>query len=166
MTTSSFRDRLELAVKHAGGVAALSKKAGIAEASIRNYLRGDTEPKGEMIAKLAAGAGVSSAWLFAGKPPMLEVPPPDQYRAEQARPGYAYIPVYNVAAGAANNGRAVHEERVVDVLAFKEDWIRQEVRARPSDLRLIYVEGDSMEPDLRAGDIVMLDHTDTMAKRE
>jgi phage repressor protein C with HTH and peptisase S24 domain len=55
---------------------------------------------------------------------------------------------------------------MVDVLAFKEDWIRQELRARPDQLRLIFVEGDSMEPDLRAGDIVLIDHTDVTARRE
>lgn len=38
--------------------------------------------------------------------------------------------------------------------------------ARPADLSLIYVEGDSMELDLHAGDIVLLDHTDTRASRE
>lgn len=166
MAISSFRERLDEAVKHADGVAALAKKAGVAEASIRNYLRGDTEPKGEMISKLAVAAGVRAEWLFAGQPPMLEPAEVEAYHAEQPRPGYAYIPVYNVAAGAAPTGRKACNERVVDVLAFKEDWIRQEVRARPDDLRLIYVEGDSMEPDLRAGDIVMLDHTDTNARRE
>jgi phage repressor protein C with HTH and peptisase S24 domain len=55
---------------------------------------------------------------------------------------------------------------VENVLAFKEDWIRRELRASPDDLRLIYVQGDSMEPDLRAGDIILIDHTDTHARRE
>lgn len=85
---------------------------------------------------------------------------------ESPAPSYAYIPIYNVAAGAAPNGRTASNERVIGELAFKEDWIRQEVRARPEDLRLIHVDGDSMEPDLRAGDIVLLDTTDTLAKRE
>ncbi len=166
MTEKPFRSRLQQAVDHIGSVAELARQSGVGERSIRNYLNGETEPKGEVISKLASGAGVRVEWLFAGKPPMLEPEQLEAYRAEQPRPGYAYIPVYNVAAGAAPNGRKVASERVVDVLAFREDWIRQEVRARPDDLRLIYVEGDSMEPDLRAGDIVMLDHTDTNARRE
>lgn len=166
MQENSFIWRLTAAIEHAGGDHELARKAGISAKSLWNYKNGKTEPKGEMIAKIAAAAGVRPEWLFAGKPPMIDEPPASALKAEQPRPGYAYIPLYNVAAGASNNGRTVHEERAVDVLAFKEDWIRQEVRARPSDLRLIYVEGDSMEPDLRAGDIVMLDHTDTLAKRE
>lgn len=86
-------------------------------------------------------------------------------RAEEPRAGYVYLPLYEVRAS-AGGGALVEGERVVDALAFKEAWIRQELRASPADLRLIYVEGDSMEPDLRPGDIILIDHTDTMARRE
>jgi len=86
-------------------------------------------------------------------------------RLESPRAGYVYIPLYDVNA-AAGKGALVERESVSDVLAFKRDWIRQELHAQPADLSLIYVEGDSMEPDLRAGDIVLLDHTDTRARRE
>lgn len=89
----------------------------------------------------------------------------DSLRAEQPRPGYTYIPLLDVAAQ-AGAGRVVETESVIDVLAFKEDWIRQELRKSPDDLRLIYVDGDSMEPDLRSGDIVLVDHTDHSARRD
>lgn len=88
-----------------------------------------------------------------------------QHHVAQDRVGYAYIPLYDVKA-AAGRGRVVDGEQIIDALAFKEDWIRQELRTSPADLRLIYVEGDSMEPDLRAGDIILIDHTDTSARRE
>ena len=87
------------------------------------------------------------------------------HRTMTPRAGYVYLPLYDVHAS-AGNGHAMDAEAVTDVLAFKEDWIRRELRASPSDLNLIYVQGDSMEPDLRAGDIVLLDHTDTRASRE
>ena len=78
---------------------------------------------------------------------------------------YAQIPLYDVRA-AAGKGELVPTESPIDVLAFKKNWIRQELHVRPEDLRLIFVEGDSMEPDLRAGDIILVDHTDTSARRE
>lgn len=40
---------------------------------------------------------------------------------------------------------------------FKEDWIRFELGAKPADLCLIRVSGDSMEPTLRAGDVILVD---------
>ena len=78
---------------------------------------------------------------------------------------FVQIPLYDIRA-AAGKGELVPTENPIDALAFKRDWIRQEVHANPNDLRLIYVEGDSMEPDLRAGDIILVDHTDTHARRE
>lgn len=90
---------------------------------------------------------------------------PGGLRVEEPRAGYAYIPLLDVRA-AAGNGALVDGENEIDVLAFKKDWIRRELHVSSDNLRLIYVEGDSMEPDLRAGDIVLLDHTDTSARRE
>ena len=90
---------------------------------------------------------------------------PPSLVAQEPRSGYAYIPLLDVRA-AAGNGALVDGENEIDVLAFKKDWIRRELHVSSDNLRLIYVEGDSMEPDLRAGDIVLLDHTDTSARRE
>jgi phage repressor protein C with HTH and peptisase S24 domain len=85
---------------------------------------------------------------------------------EEPRIGYTYIPLLDVSAQAGGGRLVGHSEPVVDVLAFKEDWIRQELRKSPEDLRLIFVDGDSMEPELRSGDIVLVDSTDTNARRE
>jgi phage repressor protein C with HTH and peptisase S24 domain len=87
-------------------------------------------------------------------------------KALQDRAGYAYIPLYDITAGAGKSVTIADGETPVEALAFKHDWIRQTLHVAPDDLRLIYVEGDSMEPDLRAGDIILLDHTDQTARRE
>ncbi len=36
-------------------------------------------------------------------------------------------------------------------------WIRDRLKARPADLRMLHVEGDSMLPTLSDGDIVLVD---------
>lgn len=91
---------------------------------------------------------------------------PIQHMAREPGAGYAYIPLYDVRARGGASGSIVDGESVVDVLAFKEEWIRQELHVAPGDLRLIFVEGDSMVPDLHPGDIILIDHTDTAARRE
>lgn len=68
---------------------------------------------------------------------------------------FAYIPLYDIQA-AAGGGAEVETEEVKDFLAFKQDWIRGVLRVNPKDLRLIYVDGDSMEPTLHHGDIILL----------
>lgn len=91
---------------------------------------------------------------------------PIRLGAGEPQSGYAYIPLYDVRARGGATGSIIDGESVVDVLAFKEEWIRHELHAAPGDLRLIFVEGDSMVPDLHPGDIILIDHTDTAARRE
>jgi phage repressor protein C with HTH and peptisase S24 domain len=83
----------------------------------------------------------------------------------QPRAGYSYVPLLDVRA-AAGKGAVVEADGLIDVLGFREDWIRHELHTAPDKLRLIYVEGDSMEPDLHAGDIVLIDHTDRTARSD
>lgn len=40
---------------------------------------------------------------------------------------------------------------------FREKWIIQELGAKPENLSMIRVSGDSMEPTLRAGDLTIVD---------
>ena len=94
-----------------------------------------------------------------------------EYAAESAveestAPGYVAIPLYNNIRAAAGHGAIVEHERPDDALMFKEDWIRYELGASPSDLCLIRVSGDSMEPTLRAGDIILIDHRASRPDRE
>lgn len=153
----------------------MAKAAGLPLETYKKYEGDKRMPGSEALVKLARAGNASAEWLATGEGPMdigeqlkahsAKLAAELKQRAEQPTAGYVYIPLYDVRA-AAGSGSLVEDEHVVDVLAFKEDWIRQELRAAPNDLRLIFVEGDSMEPDLRAGDIVLIDTTDTTARRE
>lgn len=74
----------------------------------------------------------------------------------EIRDEYAYIPLYNVEAS-AGHGSYVETEEVASRLAFRRDWINNEIHANPSNLHLIYVRGDSMQPALESGQVVMVD---------
>jgi len=149
--------------------------AGVPPDTYKKYEGDRRKPGGDALVKLARAADVATDWLSTGEGEAdIEkrlLAHSDRLReqlknrAHQPQAGYVYIPLYDVRAG-AGRGKTVETEYVVDALAFKEDWIRQELRASPADLRLINVSGDSMEPDLRAGDIILIDHTDTRATRE
>jgi len=163
--------------------AAFAELLGVSEVTVGRYERGERLPDAEFLSAIARAADISTHWLLYGAEPrkFSEALHPDMrregfwktytkglaadHRAEEPAAGYVQIPLYDVRAG-AGNGAHIEGERVVDSLAFKEEWIRQELRASPGDLRLINVSGDSMEPDLRAGDIILIDHTDARASRE
>lgn len=85
--------------------------------------------------------------------------------ASPALAEYVVIPLYDVCA-ATCGGAVVDHEHMVDFLHFKLEWIRQELRAVPDDLYLIYVDGESMEPMLRPGDIILVDHRDQAQARD
>jgi len=91
---------------------------------------------------------------------------PVALRIEEARAGYVAVPLYNDVRAAAGAGAVVTHERSDDALIFQEEWIRFELGARPQDLYLIRVGGDSMEPTLRSGDAILVDRRATRPDRE
>ena len=107
--------------------------------------------------------GISLDWLLFGKGRKYKeeqkdviVPQPDDY---------IYIPLYNIRA-AAGHGAINETEEVADVMAFKASWVRSSLGASRNDLFLIYVDGDSMEPTLKRGDIILIDKRDAPATHD
>lgn len=137
---------------------------GVSSDQLARYMRGENEPGILKLTALAHRSGFSLEYLASGRGERMARAV--QLRVEEPTAGYANIPLYDVRARAGNNGAHIEGEKQVNELAFREDWIRRELRVSPKDLRLIHVEGDSMEPDLRSGDIILVDHTDTAARRE
>ncbi|MCB1502153.1 MAG: S24 family peptidase [Bauldia sp.] len=71
--------------------------------------------------------------------------------------GYSKVAEIDVRASAGPG--AIHEglEEVKHVWFFPENVIRHELRARTDDLRMITIDGDSMEPLLASGDRILID---------
>ena len=62
--------------------------------------------------------------------------------------------------------KAGHRDDLIDdagqlgrVYHFRQSWIRHKLKASPSQLRIMHVEGDSMAPTLLSGDAVLVDMT-------
>ncbi len=70
--------------------------------------------------------------------------------------GFVQIPRYEVVAS-AGGGAVIHSEQIVDHLSFKADWVRNALGVPVKDLALINVLGDSMEPTLSDGDLILID---------
>ncbi len=69
---------------------------------------------------------------------------------------FVMVPRYDVH-GSAGHGSVVHSEQIVDYLAFRSDWVRNTLGVAHKDLALISVKGDSMEPTLSNGDLILVD---------
>jgi len=106
--------------------------------------------------------GVSVDWILFGRGAKE---PSGHVVRESAAPyrlnDLVCVPLYNVAA-AAGYGAEVPTEQVMDVLAFRREWVRAELGVDPAQLAVISVTGDSMEPTLRAGDLAVIDRRESM----
>lgn len=85
-------------------------------------------------------------------------PAPDQpdITVELNPPGYVAVPFISLRAGMGGCGYV--EDRLLGrPKFFEEEFVRGALRAQPADLRVIEVEGQSMEPMLQNGDMVLVD---------
>lgn len=97
------------------------------------------------------------------EPHFVREPEQQSYSLSQVTPippvaphGFILVPRYDVSAS-MGNGAVIHSEQIVDHLAFREQWVRTELNTSPKNLVLISAIGDSMEPTLRAGDLLLID---------
>jgi phage repressor protein C with HTH and peptisase S24 domain len=64
----------------------------------------------------------------------------------------------------AGPGALPESERPVSSFAFDARWLKRLCAARPEDLSIIRVQGDSMVPALADGDEIMVDSSDAAAR--
>lgn len=102
--------------------------------------------------------GHSADALVTGSGKQQGVKLQDHAHLEDAPEGFILVPRYDVAAS-MGNGSVIHSEQVVDHLAFRAEWVRTELGTSPKNLILISAIGDSMEPSLRAGDLLLIDRS-------
>ena len=72
-------------------------------------------------------------------------------------PGFSQIPELDVRASAGHGAFHEGDEEIKAVWMFPDAVIRHELRARSANLRIITIDGDSMEPLLASGDRVLVD---------
>lgn len=108
---------------------------------------------------MAMDRGVSLDWLATGKGAMM-LSDKHQVADESSKYGqsdaYSYIPLFDVDAS-AGYGRLTESEHIRGHLAFRKQFIKQELGSAEKDLALLTVTGDSMEPSLKSGDTIMID---------
>lgn len=128
-----------------------SKESGHGETFVRDLLERDREPSATKLADLASLLGVSLAYL---------VGETDVKDSESGASDLVAINEYDVRLS-AGGGALLDTENVIGTWRLPKAYLSSELRLRTRDLAVVEVEGDSMEPTLRAGDRVIVDHSDT-----
>lgn len=144
----------------------VAEKLDIAVQTYNKYEKGHRIPDSDHLNRMVKIFDCDPGWLLSGEG--------DRKRKETAYPlaenfkladiggelaeGFVQIPRYEVAAS-AGGGTLIHSEQIVDHLTFRSDWVRNALGVSPKALALINVKGDSMEPTLSNGDVILIDTT-------
>lgn len=156
-------ERLKIAVRDAGGPSAVAKRADLHVGTLNNYLAG-RDMKAENMVAIADAAGVRLEWLALGIDPMhpneripgQDVAMRNTGTALAIPPGTVLIDRHDARAAAGRNG-VLADTAVIDRIVFSENWVRTVLRRNPQNLALLEAFGDSMEPTIRDGDVIMID---------
>lgn len=131
-----------------------AKAAGAAKSTFQSWIEGKADPSFEGLASFARQTGVSLDWL-AGMSA-------DASRGRQIGEdrGMVAIPVFEFEAG-AGPGMVAYDEKPVDHLWFNETWLRQTYGVNPNDLKMLPSSGDSMEPTISSGAMLLVNTSKT-----
>lgn len=149
------QERLADAIKNAGGVAKIVSKFGQSQSNLNNWTRG-TVPKVDALAKLASDLGVSLDWIMTGNGSMDPNQSPSKPKTIPLN-AYRTVPRYNATASAGAGAFTEYAEQI-DEIPFTEDFILKRLgRINTDGLIIVDAAGDSMEPIIGDGDLIMID---------
>lgn len=160
---STTRDRLESEINKFE-LSELANDLGVARNTIYNWMAKANTPLNYLVALKARGVDVE--YIISGERSCAQNI--EHARANENQPcadEFIHVPRYDVQAS-AGNGSLVHDESVVDHLAFKRDWVVRTLGLDPKRLALIDVAGDSMSPTINDGDLILLDTRPEQSRTE
>lgn len=131
----------------------IAKALDIAQGSV-SKAKGKRSIPLSWMTMLAQRTGISLDWLFFGEGPMLRGQV--GVGARTPCPDICFVPLVR-ARLSAGGGSFETEDAVEGHYAFRENWLVR--KGQPSKMVLMRVSGDSMEPDIRDGDMVLIDQS-------
>lgn len=154
-------NRLKIIRDDLGGIsqAKLSTKTGIPIHKIKYAETPGVEISREIAQAMDEKLGYSSIWILTGEGPMKK----EKASSFQVIPVQPDFPaddfvIIRQVNGKISAGRGLMPDDSVDVqAAFRKDWIKRK-GGKPDNMSLIKISGDSMEPTLLSGDLVLVDH--------
>lgn len=137
-----------------------AEMVGTSQNTISAYERGDREPALSVLLQIAARFEKPLDWLMFGAEgsqaavATLAAAPP-----VSVPDGFVPVPRLQVRASAGSGAVAVPEDLEDDgVVMFREAWMRR-IGVNPRTAQALTAVGDSMEPTIRDGDLLLVDRS-------
>lgn len=153
----TFADRLKALLRERSttGVA-VAKRLDIKPRTFRSWTSGDRVPPRDQLLLLAEEFGVTTDFLISGRRPSEDAPlVPDTSMLGVPMSDFVQVREYGAhfTAGPKAISRPVE---VIGEFAFRSSWLRQ-LTSSPGECYLVRVKGDSMEPTIPDGAVVLID---------
>ena len=132
--------------------------------TISRWENGYRKPEYNILGKLVEIFNVNLHWLLTGKGEESFLSNPNM-NLDNNLEEYGFIPIFEISAS-AGGGYINNENEISDYMLFKKEWLVSKISSDLSSLVIITVEGDSMEPTLQAGDLIMVDKTYSYVEKE
>ncbi|WP_420793818.1 S24 family peptidase [Pseudomonas fontis] len=143
----------------------LAKMAKVTPKACSKWLNGESMPGGAKMLALATALSVRVEWLEYGRGAMREDSPaqaPDsriQPRSFDLQDEPEYTGVLQLTArGSTGDGDDNPHVEIRGVMAFKSAWLRANGLSQ-KHLDVIYANGNSMEPTINDGDVLLVDES-------
>ena len=146
-----MNERLEMMIKAAGGQTKVAKALRIDPKTVYRWLKSGQSPKFEDLAQIADMAKMSLDWLATGAEASSQGLIP-----HQSDPDFLSVPLYDAEASTGHES-FIDYAPVKDRVPFTENFLRKLGRSTTDKLICVYARGDSMEPTISDGDIIMID---------
>ncbi len=151
---SGFSKRLSLTI-NGQSISGFSIECRVSESLLRKYLAGDSLPGTDKLVTIARAADVSLEWLATGEGPVQRGDLGGGYDMNIMNE-FSLPPRYIAQVGTDGRIR-MQDGASLDSVAFRTSWIKHELGVDPTNLAVVSVRGDSMEPNIWEGDIVLMD---------
>lgn len=162
---NSFQERLKI-VRGSQSQANFASALGITLSSFSRYERGESVPDLEFIQKICSKFDVFPNWLISGQGPMRPEENSKQSALDELRKktdeiigkpeDLIMIPLVEAVLSAGGGSFETSAITKRDY-AFRREFIQR--KGNPNDMVLMRVSGDSMEPDVLNGDVVLIDQS-------
>jgi phage repressor protein C with HTH and peptisase S24 domain len=131
---------------------ALAEQLGVSWQTVQQWEK-DTAPKRTRLVEVAKALQTTPEFLLIG----IEVPSDSEFPRSPSEDEYALIPQYSTRASCGNGFLNDHVE-VKGGLAFKREWLAR-FNLNEKNASVIYAHGDSMNPTIQDGDVLLLDQS-------
>jgi len=128
---------------------------GITAESVRKWLANASKPQHDKTMEIADYTGVRAEWLLTGRGSMTETGEPSTAVRDQSGL-YVTIPFHKARAGAGSGAFNEDHTEIPGGLKFRSESLQRR-RLAPENMLTVFVHGNSMQPTMDEGDLVMLD---------